>query len=135
MTGKSVFRVCVDARGLHWTEPRYPSLLPRDKRTPRAHTGRRDKIQRERPLAERWWVIFLRAAQSYTGAYSTALLAAILDSVNWSRGSERLRAAFQEPETPKLAYLRFDLAILDDCNRCCSNLSVQVFMTAGNEER
>lgn len=61
MTRKSIWGL-FKARGQHWTEPPYLSLLPLDKRTPRAHTGYRDKIQQELPSAEHCWVIFLRTA-------------------------------------------------------------------------
>lgn len=68
---KSGSKVCWNARGQHWTELPYLSLLPLDKRTPRAHTGHRDKIQQELPSAEPSWLIFLTTTRvkGYTGIF------------------------------------------------------------------
>lgn len=57
--------------GRHWTELPYLSLLPLDKRTPRAHTGHRDKIQQELPSAEPRWLIFptTTRVKGYTGIF------------------------------------------------------------------
>lgn len=66
--------------GVGWTSLSI-SLLPLHKRTPRAHTGHRDKIQQELPSADHCWAYFPHnyLRKGHPGIFKTSLLKTILD--------------------------------------------------------
>lgn len=66
--------------GVGWTSLSI-SLLPLHKRTPRAHTGHRDKIQQELPSADHCWAYFPHnyLRKGHPGIFKRSLLKTILD--------------------------------------------------------